>query len=102
MAMLRIINRHNADHMQFALEGGFEIISVTRPTPLGNPYPVTRESEREEAIRLYERWLWKQMHSDPPQSAEIKRIIKALRDGGKVAARSAQAPWLCTVEFSCR
>lgn len=99
MPTLRIINRNNPYHLKSVIEGGFEVIDVTRPGPLGNPYPLTNESERAEAIRLYERWLWNQIHSDTPQLAEIKRIIKALREGGKVALSCVCAPRACHAEI---
>jgi hypothetical protein len=38
-------------------------IYVGRPSPLGNPYLLGRDGNREEVIAQYRRWLWAQLQS---------------------------------------
>lgn len=105
MHKVRVININNVKHLESVVNGGYQVINVCRPTPLGNPYPVTKEAEREEAIKLYEKWLWKAIQKESPQLAELKRIIKAWRESGRVALGCHCAPRACHAEVvakACR
>lgn len=42
-------------------ELGYTDIYIGRPSPLGNPYPMTEENTREVVINLYHEWLWERL-----------------------------------------
>jgi hypothetical protein len=66
--MIRIENRRT-----YRGEG----IYIGRPSLLGNPYSV-RECGRQEAIRLYRRWLWDRILEQGEVYAELKRLALTL------------------------
>lgn len=48
---------------------------IGRGTPLGNPYPITDKLRREEAIRLYDRWLNERINDgDESVCRELNRL----------------------------
>ena len=50
-------------------------VYIGRPSLLGNPYSV-RECGRQEAIRLYRRWLWDRILEQGEVYAELKRLAE--------------------------
>ncbi|GBD40744.1 hypothetical protein HRbin39_00113 [bacterium HR39] len=65
--VVRITNRRNGGRGYY----------VGRPSPLGNPYRMTSEADRERVIRMYAEWLRAHMHSEPVRS-ELNRLYKEL------------------------
>ena len=64
------------------------IIYVGRQTgqwsesPLGNPFKLTNESERDSLITKYKNWLWGKMKDDhSAQSIELRRIADMSKRG---------------------
>ena len=63
--MIIIGNRRNYDHGEY----------VGRPTPLGNPYPLNDESDRDDMCDYYESWFIQQIiEQNPLIVAELKRL----------------------------
>lgn len=57
-------------------------IYVGRPSPLGNPYLLGRDGNREEVIAQYRRWLWAQLQSPgSPQELELRRLLAQAQSG---------------------
>ncbi len=56
-------------------------ISVARPTPLGNPFPVGKQYTRSESIALYRNYLPLELERNPKARAQLERIIAAARAG---------------------
>ena len=49
---------------------------VGRPSPLGNPYALGRDGNREQVIAKYRRWLWARLQEhDSPQEQELRRLL---------------------------
>ena len=72
-------------------ELGWTDIYINRPSPLGNPYPMSGEHSRKTVCELYHRWLWKQMqiawrNNDGQSSVwnELKRIALLVKSGVNV------------------
>lgn len=64
-------------------------------SPLGNPYKLTKESERAEVCERYEAWLraWLEVPSSTV-AQEIERLTELARQGGLILACWC-APKLC-------
>jgi hypothetical protein len=57
-------------------------IYVVRPSPLGNPYLLGRDGNREEVITQYRRWFWAQLQlPSSPQERELKRLLAQAQSG---------------------
>ena len=57
-------------------------VYVGRPSPLGNPYALGRDGNREQVIAQYRRWLWAQLQSPgSPQERELMRLLAQARSG---------------------
>lgn len=77
---------------------------VGGPSPLGNPYRMRDEAEREQVIAQYARWLRKRLLKDDQVRSEMSRLYRELRRGGSslpagtapgaVTRRSSQGRWL--------
>ncbi len=68
---------------------------VGRPSPLGNPYPLSHY-EREESIRLYKRWLWhKIIHKDEDVIRELDRLLHVYAVDGELQLECWCAPKAC-------
>ena len=72
-------------------EIGYTDIYIGRPSPLGNPYPMTGEHTRKVVCDLYHKYLWKQMQiawrePDGENSVwnELKRIALLVKSGVNV------------------
>jgi hypothetical protein len=58
---------------------------VGRPSPLGNPYALGRDGNREQVIARYRHWLWEQLQlPDSPQERELRRLLAQARSGDLV------------------
>jgi hypothetical protein len=57
-------------------------VYVGRPSPLGNPYALGRDGNREQVIAKYSRWLWARLQEhDSPQEYELRRLLAQARSG---------------------
>jgi hypothetical protein len=71
---------------------------VGRPSPLGNPYALGRDGNREEVIGKYRQWLWDQLQQpNSPQERELRRLL-ALAVAGKLELLCWCAPLPCHAE----
>jgi len=55
-------------------------VYVGRPSPLGNPYAMAHEGQRDGVVDAYARWLEDRMRERGPVRAEIERLA-SLPDG---------------------
>ncbi len=59
-------------------------VYVGRPSPLGNPYALGRDGNREQVIAKYRRWLWARLQEpNSAQEQELRRLL-ALAVAGKL------------------
>jgi hypothetical protein len=76
-------HRHLAEHTEDAMiivgnrKRGARGIYVGRPSPLGNPFAMRHETERDQVIRDYEDWLAEQLLD--PSSREMSRLAALAR-----------------------
>ena len=71
---------------------------VGRPSVLGNPFKITKESERELVIDKYRQWLQEQIRDHNPQViAELSRL-KAIADTGDLVLICWCSPRKCHAE----
>ena len=66
--MWKIGNRRRGDRGEY----------VGRPSPLGNPFAMTSEGQRDAVVDAYARWLDKRMKEDGPERAEVERLAASL------------------------
>ena len=72
---------------------------VGRPSPLGNPFKLERESDRESVIEWYEVWLREKIRTrDKAVCDELNRLFKIARDSGVLELACWCAPKLCHAE----
>lgn len=102
MLPFRIINLSNQEHLRMATNFGYQVINVCRPTDLGNPYPLTDESQRDNAIEMYRRWLWDRMKAHDKQLRALRDIERAWREHGRVALACYCAPRKCHADIIAR
>lgn len=58
---------------------------IGRPSPLGNPFIIGRDGDRNEVINKFRRWLWKEMQSETPARREVLRLARVYREQGRLA-----------------
>lgn len=51
-------------------------VHIGRPSVLGNPFPMSNESERLEVVEKYREWLRTQYRSSNPAKFELLRLAK--------------------------
>ena len=72
---------------------------VGRPSPLGNPFNLERESDRESVIERYEVWLREKIRTrDKAVCNELNRLFKIARDSGVLELVCWCAPKRCHAE----
>lgn len=74
---------------------GWQEFYVGRPNPLGNPIKITYETNREQAVALYEIHLKESLHTHNPVRAEFSKIMKAVVFGDNVRLICWCYPQLC-------
>ena len=69
---------------------------VGRPSPLGNPFKLERESDRESVIERYEVWLHEKIRTrNKVVCDELNRLYKIARDSGVLELLCWCAPKRC-------
>jgi hypothetical protein len=77
--------------IQVARKGqGIQGVYVGRPTPLGNPFRLLREEDRDEVVARYATWLKEQLRRGNPE------VIRALESTG-LSSVEAALPWSVSV-----
>lgn len=71
---------------------------VGRPSPLGNPYRMRDEAEREQVIAQYARWLRKRLLKDDQVRSEINRLYRELTQTGRLELTCWCSPRRCHAE----
>lgn len=54
---------------------------VGRPSPLGNPFPLRQETDRDLVVQQYRDWLRKQWQANGPAKAELLKLCKLAKAG---------------------
>ena len=49
-------------------------VNVMRGAPFGNPFPVTPERSREQAVEEFRQFLWQQIKADPGFAAQVRAL----------------------------
>lgn len=82
-----------------------EVVSVARPSVLGNPFPIGQgpNSTRDEVIARYRLHLWDRFQQeDPAVMAELRRLGDLDAQGKNVALVCWCAPLACHAEVVAR
>jgi hypothetical protein len=92
MHLIRVLNKKHGATDEYI---GREYIG--RPSPLGNPFPLRRESERDEVIDKYAKWLNQKLteKTNNAQKKEIVRLYKKLVANGELNLVCWCAPKKC-------
>lgn len=87
--MIKIVNKRNT------LEGEY----VGRPSPLGNPFPLPKESLREECINKYKEWLYNKIETeDQSVLSELDRLSLIFEEHGELTLSCWCSPKRCHAE----
>lgn len=87
MADIRVLNRRKV---------GGRGEYVGRPNPLGNPFKLERESDRDAVIERYEVWLKQRIAArDRTVGDELNRLYRIARDEGELDLVCWCAPRRC-------
>lgn len=95
--MITVINKHKHHTMSIFTRTAY----VGRPSPLGNPYRMMNEADRNGVIEKYEAWLRMKMRSTNPTSTEMARLLTILKDGRglKLQLECSCAPKACHADI---
>lgn len=93
--ILPVINRRNTAELKHHAS-----ISVSRPSPLSNPFRIDDARDRREAIAAFERWFLPRLSVTPTQPSTVQRtavavIAERLIAGERVALFCWCAPEPC-------
>ena len=70
--------------------------NVGRPTPLGNPFPMRKESDRDKVCEQYEEWFNEKLsQQDPTVLNELRRLFVIGRSQGYLKLGCYCAPRRC-------
>jgi len=69
---------------------------VGRPTPLGNPYRLIKEEEREQVVTRYATWLEREVRRGNPEVIRaLEELYRSLKRRGEVMLICFCAPRRC-------
>jgi hypothetical protein len=69
---------------------------IGRPSPLGNPFKITPNFSREDVIFRYRKWIYEAIkNKDEKVVNELKRLLKMLKENGKLILICWCAPLSC-------
>ncbi len=86
MHFIRVLNKKHGGTGEY----------IGRPSPLGNPFPLRRESERDQVIEQYAKWLNDKLtEEDNAQKQEVTRLYKKLVANGELDLVCWCAPKRC-------
>lgn len=67
-----------------------------RPSPLGNPFAITRHQDRNKVCDLYKEWLYKKIEAkDEKVLVELSRLAYILKHDGEITLLCYCAPLRC-------
>jgi hypothetical protein len=71
-------------------------VYVGRPTPLGNPFRLEREDQREEVVARYATWLEEELHrGNPAVTRALEELYRSLKRRGDITLLCFCAPRRC-------
>lgn len=70
-------------------------VNVARPTPLGNPYKLMKQSDRPRIREQYGVWLRHRMRSANPTRTMMESLLKMLQEGYDLELECSCAPNEC-------
>ena len=74
-------------------------VYVGRPTPLGNPFRLEREDQREEVVARYATWLEQELHRGNREVARtLEELYRKLKRQGVLTLLCFCAPRRCHAE----
>ena len=74
-------------------------VYVGRPTPLGNPFRLEREDQREEVVARYATWLEEELHRGNREVARaLEELYRSLKRRGDITLLCFCAPRRCHAE----
>jgi hypothetical protein len=91
--MVRIINLKN-----YKLKEGEVLFKVDRSSPVGNPFIMHKESERDDVCNRYEEYFSKNITTNKAMRVYVSQMIKALKAGNDVALGCWCYPKRCHAE----
>jgi hypothetical protein len=85
--------------IRVARKGQAQGFYVGRPTPLGNPFRLEREDQRDQVVNQYATWLDQQLRQGNPEvSRALGELYEALKRRGSVTLLCFCAPRRCHAE----
>jgi len=79
---------------------GVQGFYVGRPTPLGNPFRLEREDQRDQVVNQYAAWLRDQLRRGNPEVIRaLEELYRALRNRGTITLICFCAPRRCHGEI---
>jgi hypothetical protein len=78
---------------------GFKGVYVGRPTPLGNPFRLEKEDQREEVVARYATWLEEELRQGNREVAQaLEELYRRLKRQGALTLLCFCAPRRCHAE----
>lgn len=74
-------------------------VRCDRATPLGNPFPMQCEADRETVIANYRQWLWAKMQA---QDSAVMAQLLSIKEGDRLGCWCAPKPCHCDVIINAR
>ena len=74
------------------------MFKVDRTSPVGNPYFMHGESERNEVCDKYKAYFYKQLHLNSEFAMYLRRMLSALKQYGRIQLYCLCAPKRCHAE----
>jgi hypothetical protein len=85
--------------IRVARKGQAQGFYVGRPTPLGNPFRLLREEDRDKVVDQYATWLDQQLHRGNPEVVQaLGELYEALKRRGNITLLCFCAPKRCHAE----
>lgn len=85
--------------IRVARKGQAQGFYVGRPTPLGNPYRLIKEEDRDRVVNQYATWLNEQIQRrDPEVIRALGELYEALKRRGSITLLCFCAPKRCHAE----
>lgn len=75
--------------------GGYVYVGRGRGSVLGNPYKIGKDGDRDEVIRKYRVWLWKEYLKEGEVTKAIDALVQAYIEDGQLLLGCWCAPEPC-------
>ena len=83
-------------NLRHGMDAGACHVKIDRSSPLGNPFYMANESQRDKVCEEYEVWIGKQIAAnDPKVINELNRLLTLARKYGKLILYCWCAPKRC-------